>query len=220
VGGLQDELQRYRAEFGIADEIPGPRPEEGELIFLLHSGLAPIKRDEVVGAVTTEGRVVAVSMPYYELRVPRVTGARLSAGDAVSAAQVAEDVAAVAVATLDREKPLILLRALSRAAIKHEASEKADEENDTLGVMVNIAGVVSERADTRSWSTLPNRIYLARLPLAAGRHEVRVELAGDAAVRDYAVELAPGETRFISLHWVTAGDLEPLPYRIERRRLQ
>jgi hypothetical protein len=86
--------------------------------------------------------------------------------------------------------------------------------------MINIAGVMSERADTRSWSTLPNRVYLARLPLVAGRHEVRVELEGDAVVRDYTVELAPGEKRFVSLHWVTAGDLDPLPYRIERRRLQ
>jgi len=221
VGGLEDELRRYRTEFGLAEaELPGPRAEEGELIFLLHSGLAPVKRDQVIGASTPEGRVVAVAMPYYEMRTPRVTGARLSAGDAVVATEVAEDVAAVAVATLEREKPLILLRAISRAAIKHEASEKADQENNTLGAVINIAGIVSERADTRSWSTLPNRIYLARLPLPDGRHEVRVELAGDAAARDYVVELAPGEKRFISLHWVSAGDFDPLPYRIERRRLQ
>jgi hypothetical protein len=224
VGGLQDELQLYRAEFGLAEETPGPRGEEGELIFLLHSGLAPVKRDYAVAAATQEGRLVTVSMPYYESRVPRVTGARLSDGGTVATTELVADVAAVAMTTLEREKPLILARAIARAAIKHEASEKADQENDALGVMVNIAGVVSERADTRSWSTLPNRIYLARLPLAPGRHEVRVELAdgyaGVAAARDYVVELAPGEKRFISLHWVTAGDLDPLPYRIERRRLQ
>ncbi|MBK8163525.1 MAG: hypothetical protein IPK65_10405 [Gammaproteobacteria bacterium] len=222
VGGMADELRRYRAEFGLAEESPGPRDDDGELIFLLHSGLAPVKRDTLVGATTRDGLLVTVSMPYYEYRAPRVTGARLSADGRAAVTALGVDVAAAATAALEREQPLMLARAVARAALKHEASEKADKENDALGVMVNIAGVVSERADTRSWSTLPNRIYLARLPLAPGRHEVRVELdgAGAAAARDFAVDLAPGEKRFISLHRVSTGDLDPPPYRIERRRVQ
>lgn len=220
VGGMADELRRYRAEFGVTEESPGPRDDEGELIFLLHSGLAPVKRDALIGATTRDGMLVTVSMPYYEYRAPRVTGARLSTDGRVATTALGADVAAAATDALEREKPLMLARAVARAALKHEASEKADKENDALGVMVNIAGVVSERADTRSWSTLPNRIYLARLPLAPGSHEVRVELDGAAAARDLAVELAPGEKRFISLHRVSAGDLDPLPYRIERRRMQ
>lgn len=221
VGGLQDEWRRYRAEFGLAEEeTPGPRAEEGEVIFLLHSGLAPLKRDDLVAAATPEGRLVSVSLPYYAPRAPVAYGARLTAGGAAATAGLVEDVAAVAVTALQREQPLILARALARAALKHEASEQADRESEALGAMVNIAGVVSERADTRSWSTLPSRIYLARLPLPPGRHAVRVELAGVAVTRDYEVELAPGEKRFISLHWVSAADLDPLPYRIERRQLQ
>ncbi|MCC6302518.1 MAG: hypothetical protein IT489_06935 [Gammaproteobacteria bacterium] len=224
VGGMADELRRYRAEFGLTEETPGPRDGEGEIVFLLHSGLAPVMRDTLVGAPTRDGRLVTVSMPYYENRVPRVTGARVGAGATVATAALGEDVAAVAVETLERAKPLILARSVARAALKLEASEQADRKDDALGMMVNLAGVISERADTRSWSTLPNRIYLARLPLAAGHHELHVELtgayAGPVAARTYAVDLAPGEKRFISLHWVSAGDLEPIPYRIERRRLQ
>lgn len=224
VGGMADELRRYRAEFGVAEEIPGPRDGEGEVIFLLHSGLAPVMRDALVGAPTRDGRLVTVSMPYYENRVPRVTGARVQAGAATAMTALGEDVAAVTVETLERAKPLILARAVARAALKLEASQEADRKDDALGMMVNLAGVMSERADTRSWSTLPNRIYLARLPLAAGHHELHVELtgayAGSVAARDYAVDLGPGEKRFISLHWVGAGDIEPIPYRIERRRLQ
>ncbi|MCC6209112.1 MAG: hypothetical protein IT488_13310, partial [Gammaproteobacteria bacterium] len=224
VGGLAAELGRYRAEFGITEEFPGPRGEGGEVIFLLNSGLAPVMRDALISAPTRDGKLVTVSMPYYEARVPRVTGARVSSGASVATAVLGEDVAAVAEETLEHDKPLILARAVARAALKLEASEKADKKDDSLGMMVNIAGVLSERADTRSWSTLPGRIYLARLPLAAGNHEVHVELTGGyadvIAARDYAVELAPGEKRFISLHWVSAGDLEPLPYRIERRRMQ
>jgi len=224
VGGMADELSRYRAEFGVTEASPGPPGDEGEVIFLLHSGLAPLMRDALISAPTRDGKLVTVSMPYYETRVPRVTGARVVSGTSVAVTALGEDVAAVAEETLEHDKPLILARAVARAALKLEASKKADKEDDALGMMVNIAGVVSERADTRSWSTLPGRIYLARLPLAAGRHQIHVELtggiAGVAAARDYDVELAPGQKRFLSLHWVSAGDLEPLPYRIERRRLQ
>jgi hypothetical protein len=224
VGGLEDELRTYRQEFDLPEGVPGPRPEEGEVIFLLHSGLVPIKRDNVIGAATRDGKLVMVSMPYYENRAPRVTGAQLHADAAVAVTTPVEDVDAVALATLEREKPAILARAIARAAVKHEASERADKEGDLLGVVVNIAGAVSERADTRSWSTLPNRISLARMPLAAGRHEVHVALQDYAgaviATRDYTVDIAPGAKRFISLHWVGAGDIQPLTYRTERRPLQ
>lgn len=224
VGGLEDEVRRYRLEFALPGDSSGPKDEEGEIIFLLHSGLAPIKRDVLTGATTHEGKLVTISMPYYERRAPRVAGARLDTGAAAATTELVEDLADVAVDDLEQQMPLILARAVARAALKHAASEEADKENEALGAMINIAGVVSERADTRSWSTLPNRIYLARLPLAAGRHAVRVELkdrlAGTVAAREYTVELSAGEKRFISLHWVTAGDLEPLIYPIERRRWQ
>jgi hypothetical protein len=38
--------------------------------------------------------------------------------------------------------------------------------------------VVTETADTRSWSSLPGCVYLARLDLPAGRYRIEAELRG------------------------------------------
>jgi len=49
--GLGDELAQYRKEFGIA---PPPKKKavaddpQGELVFILNNGLAPIKREKVI----------------------------------------------------------------------------------------------------------------------------------------------------------------------------
>lgn len=213
--GLGEELERYRAEFRLADEeLEHPPPGQAELVFLLHSGLAPIKYETGVVAPTLSGRLVSVSMPYYLSRRPEVVAAEVSVDGAAGRTALVEDIDAAARAALERHRGAILARTVARAAIKYEASRRAGRENELAGLIVNIAGLVSERADTRSWSTLPNRIYLARLPAAAGRHTARIALrdrrGAVTEVIEYPLDLAPGERRFVSLHRVTPGDLPAL----------
>jgi hypothetical protein len=43
-----------------------------------------------------------------------------------------------------------------------------------LGFLVNAAGALTEAADTRSWETLPEKIYVADLTLPPGEHDLRV----------------------------------------------
>lgn len=211
--GLADEQQRYRDEFGINDEPPDAATNDSELIFLLHSSLAPLKRESAVTVPTAAGRLISISMPYYQSRVPWVTSADLRTEGGSVHAELAEDIDAVAVAALERQEPAILSRAIARAAIKHEVSKAFDRNNELIGFMVNVAGVVSERADTRSWSTLPNRIYVARVPLPAGDHVVELELRDRSgrveSTKAYHIVLAAGDKRFISLHQVTKEDLYP-----------
>ena len=75
-----------------------------------------------------------------------------------------------------------------------------------LGLAVNLAGVFTERADTRSWFTLPGEIHLARLPLSPGEYKLKVELHGrDERVLDSSeikVTLRKGEKKYLSRHWI------------------
>ncbi len=146
----------------------------------------------------------------------------IGSGGRSASAELAEDIDALAIDALERRKPAIISRAVARAVVKHEASRAAGRENELVGFVVNIAGLVSERADTRSWSTLPNRILVARLALPAGAHAVDVELrdrSGRVDLREqYLVELESGEIRFVSMHRITGADLIPLrPGEASRR---
>ncbi len=205
--GLTEEYADYERRWGgQAAPAPEDGKARGELVFLLHSGLAPLKFSENVSAVTPDGELVTLSMPYYVPRAAQVISARLYENGGAAATQMYEDVGALAQYTLERRKPVLLARAIARAALKHEATEAARKQDDALGFIVNMAGVLSERADTRAWTTLPGRILLARMPLEPGSHVIRVELkdrSGKAvAEREYAFDLGEGDKHFISLHWV------------------
>ena len=58
-------------------------------------------------------------------------------------------------------------------------------------MIVNLFGVITERADTRCWGTLPDRLSMARLQLPAGDHEVTIDYLdhGGAAVTSETVPL-------------------------------
>src|SRR3569623_827416 len=189
---------------------------KGEVIVVLQSGVAPLKRDTIASVYANDGRLVTIALPYYQARMPTVSQAtlRATALPATAHSEPVEEVDRMAVAELDHEMPLIVARAIARAVIKNKAIKQTDRQSgDALGLVMNVAGSITERADTRSWSTLPGRIYIARLALAPGRYNLVLELRDGAGVvgtkeyNDVAVK-ADGK-RFISLHCVTAQDLIP-----------
>ena len=81
-----------------------------------------------------------------------------------------EDVENIAIETFNAQRPIILLRTLGRALLKYLAYREANKQHEALGLLANLAGVVTEQADTRSWQTLPNQIFMVRMLLPAGIH--------------------------------------------------
>jgi hypothetical protein len=108
-----------------------------------------------------------------------VTGVRLSQGSRTATSQPADDLSRRAAATLDAERGQILFKTLLRALLKYATTRAIENEDATAGAIANLLGVLTERADTRSWLTLPDRLAVARLRLPPGRHEVRVDYLDD-----------------------------------------
>lgn len=223
--GLTAELERYQQQFGWdANELDGIQEHNGELIFLLHSGLAPLKREVVTAAFTESGQAVTIAMPYYLPRRSTIVTAQLHVDGATVATELGENINTLAIASLEKQKPAILARAIARAVLKSKAVRETRKNDEALGFFINIVGVVSERADTRSWSTLPNRIYFARLPLPPGQYDLTADLLGRSGDilqrREYNdIEIKTGEKRFLSLHKVVFDDLAvPEPYLSRRHR--
>ncbi len=114
-----------------------------------------------------------VAMPTIRSERPRFAGIQVSVGEEKAHGVLIEDIERVAIETLKAERPVTLLRTLGRALLKYLTFRKADKKNEILGALVNIAAVVTEKADTRSWQTLPNQIFMVRMPLPAGTHKLQ-----------------------------------------------
>jgi hypothetical protein len=119
-----------------------------------------------------------------------VTAVRLAADASEASSRPADDLSRRAAATLEAERGQMLFKTFLRALVKYAASEAAKSEDRTAGEIVNLIGVLTERADTRCWLTLPDRMAVARLRLPPGRHDLRVEYL-DPAGRVVTSETEP-----------------------------
>ena len=195
--GFTDEYARYRQQYGE----PPPSPENtGELILFYESGYVPHKREKnlifpilktdkvdddkfVPTLIGRRGKVyedveleylLRVAVPTIDSRRPQYRGVEVAVGNEKAAGQLVEDVEKIAIETLNAQGLVILTRTLIRALGKYLLFRQANKENETLGLLVNLAGVVSEQADTRSWKTLPNQIFVVRMPLPVGTHALNL----------------------------------------------
>ena len=239
--GLRDELALYKKEFGITPAWEENRAleQDGELVFVLNNGLAPIKREKVVGAfapppsvvmgtaaprkqVTPAPVIVNIALPYYESRPTQVMSARISVSGKLSGkqatTQMMENIDAIARASLDSRMPVITARTIARAVAKGAIQESVDRagnnrNNDAAGALlgsfiVRVAAIATERADTRSWLTLPANVQLARLSLPPGSYTVTVDLLGPdeqvLSTLEYpGIVINKRHKTYLTQHWVS-----------------
>jgi hypothetical protein len=125
-----------------------------------------------------------VALPVLEPMPPRYAGAvvraqRLDGPHAQETrAVMVSNVDAFAEQAFREKESTMFVRAIVRAIVKYLAQQGADKQDEGFGALVNILNIVTETADTRSWSTLPRTVLLARLDLPAGRYRVEADLLG------------------------------------------
>ena len=121
--------------------------------------------------------------------------------------ETVEDIDALARYSLEQDMPGIMLRATARAVIKYNTQQTASDNSGIAGLLMTITNIVTERADTRSWTTLPQEIQLQRVLLPVGEHQLQIELVNAAGrvvdVIDETVVIKPEQSSFVIKHWNT-----------------
>ena len=191
--GLTDELDRYRQEFELPDPTENGSDTAAIVVFVL-DGLAPGLREESVlwqDLVSSQGRMLRISMPSVVTRFNPSGVPQLRVGEtgARKPGELGDDIDRLVRDDLEDRKPAMAARAVARQVLKqsaatavtHAAKRKADSGGEQLAagllsIGAQFAAVLTERADTRSWSTLPGRIWVVRQPLAEGRHNIQIEM--------------------------------------------
>jgi hypothetical protein len=214
--GLTDEHRRYQLEFGIGEDAVevDTREGHGQLVFLLHSGLAPVKRENaVILPVPGSHTLVKIALPYYQSRSSPAKGARLKVADREQRLELAEDINAIAIHNLEVKMPAIQARALARASIKGAVVGGLNRQDQWLaGLLLQLGGLVTEHADTRTWITLPRDIYIGRVPLLPGKYTVKLQVLdrhdSELSEREFPdVQITAGHMTFLSYHWIVPTNL-------------
>jgi len=105
---------------------------------------------------------------------------RMATGDRYSFP--VHDITALSRLLFDEGSGTRALRTLTRALIKYAATQAAKEQSEGLGSLLDLVTSVNERADTRSWSLLPDQIHMLRIRLPEGTHDLDVEIVDAGGV--------------------------------------
>ena len=195
-------------------------PDQAKVVFITFAGYAPQKMQDMVVVPTSHGPI-GVAFPRMVVTPPRCSQGRLNlyGGDQFfeSDLVLVEDINRIAVKNLEDRKGRILTKAIARAVAKqvaiHSIARSRDNRNDqrTIEAILNLVNILLvERADTRSWQTLPGRIYMTRMFVPAGKYMVELEACGGTWADFEPLAVEPGTTRYVF------RDLRyPVPPRLE-----
>lgn len=194
--GRAEDLARWTEKYGAE---AGAAPDSANVIVIAGIGEGPYKQ-EITFPIPTSDGILQWSVPSYERRAQCVGDLELSiAGGSRSVRTIViEDIGAVAKENLDDRILLLSTRSAVRAVLKRELTKQLEKD---VGVLGRIAGDIftflTERADLRSWLTLPDSWQAARAFVPPGDHHLWLEARGGERVDLGSFELAPRETIFV-----------------------
>jgi hypothetical protein len=193
-------------------------PDSGEVVFILHDGLGPTLAESIIRISNPDPQngaaILSVAVPRFVQRPVPVARFELSEGAESASSELVDDVNAIARKSLEDRLPAITARAVARMVLKNAMARKVKNQNRDngsggllLSIVTDVGAIVSERADTRSWSLLPGNILMARLTLPPGKHDLKVtyyDHSGEVlAIRDYdAVKVVAGRRVFVSDYYL------------------
>ncbi len=191
--GFRDEESKWRQAYPRAPVRRWPR-DEGELVVFFERGKSPRKvpRGENASLPRLEPR--SYQEGALEVRVSNHDPVRTS---------TALDIERTSIRYLEDRIGRMAARKLIGMAVKGAiaAGVGAKSKDSDLGVLVFYALMASDRADLRSWLSLPAEIQMARVPLPAGTYKVSLRIldgSGDE-LRDLGeeeIDIQPGKKIF------------------------
>ena len=193
--GMNQELSEYTARFTnirVADEDGEGKRETGELVVFFENGFVPQKREIKVPIPTPNG-FLAVAFPVYAARWSDIEPLSLSEPENASVLGETEPlcyVQALAVKSLKEKVPGMVVRHLLRSAAKSAFQWQTKDSAGTAGtIFSSLYNIVSEKADLRSWLTLPRDVQILRNHLSAGTHQLHLEHKASGAFSDIDVSI-------------------------------
>jgi hypothetical protein len=178
--GMSDDLAKFSQQFGTVKAF---NKDNGELVVLFEQGIVANKHDVSMSLpIYTSHRDVrfySFSLPVYPNNLPVIRPLTLNYdGNSIQSQEIVR-IQSLASKQLKDDMPSIVTRQILRLIAKEQVRKTASKEGGDVGnILATIYNIVSERADTRSWSTLPDSIHILRVSLPPGAQQIELQLPG------------------------------------------
>lgn len=169
--GMDEEYEKYREQFTFVVEPHAP--DAAEIIVIYWDGVVTSKRGNSLSVwVLSLDQAVSLALPYYPPSNYANNPLDLHMAGQHHRTETIEDIEALSREDLDDESAAIYAMTLARMVTKYELVKTVGDQNNSLGLLINIATILSESADIRSWNMLPSSIQFARFWLPTGEYSL------------------------------------------------
>jgi hypothetical protein len=213
------EFEEYRRELdGTALITLDDKQKKAEVYFVQYTGFSPIKIAYAFPVPIDPRHLTQITFPKYITRFSEINASDFVAARSdqlafVQPTEVGQDIQTLAPKVLENHRLQIMAKAIVRPAIKYAAERVAEDKiQESYGdgaavafdLLSSIYNLSTERADLRSWQTLPGQIRIGRLLLDPGQYEffTQTYAEGHKALNKVSLgkfDLKAGEKKFLLL---------------------
>lgn len=152
-----------------------------------------------------------ISFPKYVERPLYFTQASYTINDTVSGnLETAENINKIAFQSLKDRMIREISNSIARVAIKKSMEMAGRNQNEYVGMAISLTNMITERADTRNWQTLPYSINYSRSMLSPGSHTINFTSSGNenqTVTREF--DIKQGQTTFLTFTNLQANYTPP-----------
>lgn len=179
---LQPNVKILEEGLATLDARPSLRkPNETDVLLVVESGAAPALTSVriPVPVIVSNLGVIPISFPVLHSdpsHTLQPSSIAIDNKDSLPLATITS-IDAMSRRALRDDMPGIIVRGIVRAAAKTMAQKALMDQGGgaaIAGIALNVANVVTESADERTWRTLPSTISIARVTLPSGNHDITV----------------------------------------------
>ncbi|MCP3940150.1 MAG: hypothetical protein GY710_01535 [Desulfobacteraceae bacterium] len=177
----------------------------GKIIFIQLAGKAPVKREEKISIPTRMGPVTLAFPKFAPFSwAPKSTQFILKSetDQRIIRAPLVEDINAIALKNLADHRARIITKTIARAIAKQVAIQQVAKNDDknveqAIKLTLNLLNLFLERADLRSWRTLPAAIYMTRVFVKPGVWQMDIPARGNEKRKTKKILVKAGKINYI-----------------------
>lgn len=213
---IQDDIARVSGSSGPLHWAGSESNKgKGRVVIFYEQGFVAAREEARLAFPVGEGRLFSMALPAY---APSHIGSTKSLmlrdenREPIATSEPILNVSALAYKHYQEQIPMLLLRQALRAVAKHRLQEVSQDKMGLAGLFAaNVFSLLSERADLRSWLTLPQGVQVLQFSLSQGEHEL--ELVTDERIDPLKIQVQSGQTLVIRV-FEANNQIRVQPFRL------
>jgi uncharacterized protein len=189
--GMQDEREQFVKLYGEHQQTADSN--FGEVVIIVEQGVINAKQEQSINLPiftrSNDARFFSFALPVYSGSLSQYKPLALHFADKTYQSQELVRLQSLASKSLQDQWPSLISRQVVRLLAKEQLRRKMSQEGGDLGnILATLYNITSERADTRSWLTLPDSVQLVRLTIPAGKQSLSLNIGAGAQPLDIEVK--------------------------------